>query len=65
MGSSASFYEYTNKQFTEGEITKEIEKAKLFQPPLKKLYFATTAVKDTGVIGSFAVKCNRQYLIGQ
>jgi hypothetical protein len=39
--------EYTNKQFTEDEITKEIEKAKLFQPPLKKLYFATTAVKDT------------------
>lgn len=41
--------EYTNKQFSEDEITKEIEKAKLFQPPLKKLYFATTAVKDAGI----------------
>lgn len=41
--------EYTNKQFTEDEIMKEIEKAKLFQPPLKKLYFATTAVKDAGI----------------
>jgi hypothetical protein len=41
--------EYTNKQFTEEEIAKEIEKAKLFQPPLKKLYFATTAVKDAGI----------------
>lgn len=41
--------EYTNKQFTEDEITKEIEKAKLFQPPLKKLYFATTAAKDAGI----------------
>ena len=41
--------EYTNKQFTEEEITEEIEKAKLFQPPLKKLYFATTAVKDAGI----------------
>lgn len=41
--------EYTNKQFSEDEIKNEIEKAKLFQPPLKKLYFATTAVKDTGV----------------
>lgn len=41
--------EYTNKQFTEEEITEEIEKAKLFQPALKKLYFATTAVKDAGI----------------
>ena len=41
--------EYTNKQFTEDEITDEIEKAKLFQPPLKKLYFATTAVKDAKI----------------
>lgn len=41
--------EYTNKQFTEDEITSEIEKAKLFQPPLRKLYFATTAVKDAGI----------------
>ncbi|BFM44009.1 hypothetical protein CFS9_26500 [Flavobacterium sp. CFS9] len=41
--------EYTNKQFSEEEIQEEIEKAKLFQPPLKKLYFATTAVKDAGI----------------
>ena len=27
--------EYTNKQLTEDEITSEIEKAKLFLPPLK------------------------------
>lgn len=38
--------EYTHKQFTEQEIISEIEKAKLFQPLLKKLYLATTAVKD-------------------
>jgi hypothetical protein len=41
--------EYTNKQFSKDEITKEIEKAKSFQPPLKKLYFATTAIKDAGI----------------
>ncbi|MGG7664030.1 hypothetical protein [Dyadobacter sp. BHUBP1] len=38
--------EYTHRQFTEPEIIEEIDKAKLFQPPLKKLYLATTAVKD-------------------
>ncbi len=41
--------EYSNKQFNEEEINNEIEKAKLFQPPLKKLYLATTAVKDAGI----------------
>jgi len=41
--------EYTNKQFSEDEIKEELEKAKSFQPPLKKLYFATTAVKDAGI----------------
>lgn len=41
--------EYTDKQFTEDEIIAEIEKAKLFQPPLKKLYLATTAVKDAKI----------------
>jgi len=41
--------EYTHKQFSEDEITDEINKAKLFQPPLKKLYLATTAVKDAGI----------------
>lgn len=41
--------EYTNKQLTEDEITTEIEKAKLFTPSLKKLYFATTAAKDAKI----------------
>jgi hypothetical protein len=41
--------EYTDSQFTDKEIIAEIEKAKLFQPPLKKLYFATTAVKDAKI----------------
>ena len=38
--------EYANKQFTEQEVIDETEKAKGFKPPLKKLYFATTANKD-------------------
>jgi len=38
--------EYTNKQLLEKEINQEIEKAKNFEPSLKKMYFATTAVKD-------------------
>lgn len=41
--------EYTDKQFSEDEINKEIENAKHFKPALKKLYFATTAVKDAKV----------------
>jgi hypothetical protein len=41
--------EYTNKQFSEDEIRKEIKNAKSFQPSLKKLYFTTTAVKDAGI----------------
>lgn len=41
--------EYTNKQFTHAQIVEEITKAKLFQPPLKKLYFATTAIKDASI----------------
>lgn len=41
--------EYTTKQFSEDEITSEIEKAKKFQPSLKKLYFATTAIKDARI----------------
>ena len=49
--------EYTNKQFTEAEISIEIAKAKLFIPPLKKFYFATTAVKD-GAIEEFVRKIN-------
>lgn len=39
---------YSNKQFTESEIIDEIAKAKLFQPPLKKLYFATALLKTQG-----------------
>lgn len=38
--------EYKNEQFSDKEILAEIEKAKLFEPVLKKLYFATTAQKD-------------------
>jgi hypothetical protein len=41
--------EYTDKQFTENGIRGEIEKAKTFQPPLKKLYFTTTAVKNSTI----------------
>lgn len=41
--------EYTNKQFDEKEIIEEIAKAKEFLPPLRKLYFATTAVKDAKI----------------
>lgn len=41
--------EYTHKQLTEKEIDTEIEKAKNFKPKLKKLYFATTAVKDARI----------------
>jgi len=49
--------EYTDKQFSQEEIIKEVEKAKLFEPPLKKLYFASTAVKDTK-IEAFVRKVN-------
>ncbi|KIX22636.1 hypothetical protein SY27_02075 [Flavobacterium sp. 316] len=41
--------EYTHKQLSEKEIEREIEKAKSFEPKLKKLYFATTAVKDSEI----------------
>lgn len=41
--------EYTHKQFSEKEIDDEIVKAKNFQPVLKKLYFATTAVKNSKI----------------
>ena len=41
--------EYSHKQFTEKEILKEIENAKQFKPKLKKLYFATTALKDANI----------------
>ena len=38
--------EYTNAQLTKEEIDAEIEKARGFEPPLKRLIFATTANKD-------------------
>lgn len=41
--------EYTNKQLTEKEIDAEISKALDFTPKLKKMYFATTAVKDAKI----------------
>jgi hypothetical protein len=41
--------EYSDKQFTEQELVAEIENAKRFTPPLKKLYFATTALKDAQI----------------
>ena len=41
--------EYTNSQFSKKEIDIEIEKAKTFQPALKKLYFATTALSDSKI----------------
>lgn len=41
--------EYTNAVLTEDEIKLEVEKAKIFKPLLKKLYFATTANKDAKI----------------
>ena len=41
--------DYTNAKLTEKEIDKEIEKALLFEPPLKLLLFTTTANKDVKI----------------
>ncbi len=41
--------DYTNAQLTESEIDSEINKALGFNPPLKKLYFATTANKNSTI----------------
>jgi len=41
--------DYTKATLTEKEINLEIEKAKKFTPPLKKMYFATTANKDAKI----------------
>lgn len=49
--------EYTSKQFTESEILREINLAKNFKPALKKLYLATTAVKDVA-IEEFVRECD-------
>lgn len=40
---------YTHAQLTTREIDSEIEKAENFQPKLAKLYFATTANKDSNI----------------
>lgn len=40
---------YQNKQVTTKEIDNEIKKALEFKPPLKKLIFATTALKDSKI----------------
>jgi hypothetical protein len=41
--------DYTNSSLTEKEIDAEIEKAKTFQPVLRKLYFTTSANKDSSI----------------
>lgn len=41
--------DYTAASLTESEIKSEIEKAKLFQPILKKYYIVTTANKDATI----------------
>lgn len=53
--------EYTDKQFTEKEISDEINKAKAFQPPLKKYYLTTTAVKNAD-IEEFVRKTNVDHI---
>lgn len=53
--------EYTQKQFTKQELISEIENAKTFSPGLKKLYFATTALKDVG-IEAFVRRKNVEHL---
>ncbi len=52
--------EYTHAQLTEKEIDNEIGKARLFEPFLKKLYFATTANKDS-VIEAYIRKKNIEH----
>jgi hypothetical protein len=41
--------EYSHKQLSEKEIDREINLAKAFNPPLAKLYIATTANKDANI----------------
>src|ERR1700744_1525555 len=41
--------QYHHPQFTTQEIDEEIEKAKTFEPRLRKLYFATTAKNDAKI----------------
>lgn len=48
--------QYEHPQFTEKEILKEIEKAKTFEPKLKKWYLATTALNDSKIQTFIRVK---------
>ncbi|MBK9449149.1 MAG: hypothetical protein IPN95_06995 [Bacteroidetes bacterium] len=41
--------EYSHNQFSEEEVITEIEKAKTFEPKLKKFYLATTAPNDSKI----------------
>lgn len=52
---------YSQKQLTEKEILEEIEKAKTFEPALKKMYFSTTALKDAK-IETFVRKKNLEHI---
>ncbi|MCF8257854.1 MAG: hypothetical protein K9J06_09880 [Flavobacteriales bacterium] len=52
--------EYNHNQLTEKEINAEVEAAKLFEPPLKKLYLATTAQDDASV-QAYVRKLNLKY----
>lgn len=47
---------YTQSQLKENEVIEEIEKAKSFEPALKKLYFTTTAVKNAKIEAFFRKK---------
>lgn len=53
--------QYEHPQFTEKEILKEIEKAKTFEPKLKKWYLATTALNDSK-IQTFIRKKNIEHI---
>lgn len=53
--------QYEHPQFTEKEILKEIEKAKTFEPKLKKWYLATTALNDSK-IQTFIRKKNVEHI---
>ncbi|MGB1295418.1 MAG: hypothetical protein ACPG6V_08035 [Flavobacteriales bacterium] len=48
--------DYTNSKLTEKEIDREIKLALEFEPPLKKMYFATTANKDVNIESYIRVK---------
>lgn len=57
----SEYSETIHPQFTEGEIETEIEKAKTFDPPLKKYYLVTTALNDAR-IQLFIRKKNLEHL---